>query len=79
MLTRSLIDEEWKTPINEIENNPQDYISKDENQLIDYSDHGKSNDLIYYETLHFLLSLQKKGLKPDFVVIQWSGVNRRVH
>ena len=68
MLTRSLIDEEWKTPINEIENNPQDYISKDENQLIDYSDHGKSNDLIYYETLHFLLSLQKKGLKPDFVV-----------
>lgn len=57
-----------------------DYSSNSDNHtLLELSDHGKSNDEIYYETLHFLLELEDRNNLPDIVVIQWSGVNRRVH
>tara|TARA_B100000530_G_scaffold328063_1_gene268497 strand:- start:365 stop:1249 length:885 start_codon:yes stop_codon:yes gene_type:complete len=84
MLSHSLINKEWdthETHYGQIHKatNPQSLVDKTKNQLFEFSDHGKSNDMIYYETLHFLLSLEKENIKPDFVVIQWSGVNRRVH
>ena len=48
-------------------------------KLLELSDHGKSNEEIYYETLHFLLELENRNNLPDIVIIQWSGVNRRLH
>ena len=50
----------------------------DKNYLLKNAEHGKSNDLIFFETLNVVLdSIGKK--KIDFAIIQFSGTNRRIH
>ena len=48
----------------------------DRNVLYNFSDSGKANDMIYYETLEFLSKCKAKNTKPDYVFIQWSGPSR---
>lgn len=43
------------------------------------ADSGKSNDLIFFETYNFINNSIEKGFHIDYAVIQWSGVNRRLH
>jgi hypothetical protein len=40
---------------------------------------GKSNDLIFFETLNFIYTKLFQNQKIDLLVIQWSGPNRRFH
>ena len=48
------------------------------NYLLKNAEHGKSNDLIFFETINVVLdSINKK--KIDLAIIQFSGVHRRVH
>jgi len=62
------------TPIiNLIKENP----TKDIHILL--ADYGKSNELIFFETLNILYQLDKHNIKIDFSIIQWTGPNRRVH
>lgn len=50
----------------------------DKNYLLKNAEHGKSNDLIFFETFNVVLDSIGKQ-KIDFAIIQFSGVNRRVH
>lgn len=43
------------------------------------ADYGKSNELIFFETLNILHQFDKNNIKVDFSIIQWTGPNRRVH
>lgn len=54
-------------------------ISDNPHQLIFQAHHGKSNDRIYFETIDSILRLIKMDKKPDYVLVQWSGPNRKVH
>jgi hypothetical protein len=40
---------------------------------------GGGNDYIYHKTLENVSLLINEGKKPDYVLIQWSGPNRRQH
>lgn len=40
---------------------------------------GKSNNLIFLETYHFVTNCIKKNIKIDYIIIQTSGPNRRFH
>jgi len=53
------------------------YSSK--NILFKHAFYGKSNDLIFYETLNYLYTTLNSDKKPDLLIIQWSGPNRRFH
>ena len=54
-------------------------LSENKNYLIKHAEHGKSNDLIFFESYNIIKDAIKNNVKLDFVVIQFSGVNRRVH
>lgn len=54
-------------------------LSENKNYLIKHAEHGKSNDLIFFESYNIIKNAIKNNVKLDFVVIQFSGVNRRVH
>lgn len=45
--------------------------------LINDSVSGSGNDRIFHITLESLTKLIESGNKPDLVVLQWTGVNRR--
>lgn len=46
--------------------------------LVFHAHHGKANDKIYYETIDTVLRMIEVDKKPDYVLIQWSGPNRKV-
>ena len=48
-----------------------------ENLLFNCARNGSGNDYIFHSTLEHITALINKSLKPDLVVIQWSGPNRR--
>jgi len=50
----------------------------DKTYLLKHAEHGKSNDLIFFETYNMVLDSIKHGKKIDYAIIQFSGVNRRV-
>lgn len=58
-----------------------DFSSLDDNEtyVLKHAEHGKSNDLIFFETYNMVLDSVKSGKKIDYAIIQFSGVNRRVH
>lgn len=53
--------------------------NKDNNILLKNAMSGKGNDLIFFETYTFVTSLLNRGYKPDYVIVQTSGPNRRYH
>lgn len=58
--------------------NPPD-IKLKENILYNESMHGAGNDYIFHKSLETISSLIQNGRKPNYVIIQWSGTNRRMH
>jgi len=50
-----------------------------ENIIFKNAFYAKSNDLIFFETINFLYTTLNTNLKPDLIIIQLSGPNRRVH
>lgn len=44
--------------------------------LYNFSDSGKGNDLIFFETIEFLNKCRNQEVVPDYVLIQWSGPSR---
>lgn len=50
-----------------------------ENILFNEAKNGVGNDYIYHTTLESLTKLIKEGKTPDYVLIQWSGPNRRMY
>ena len=49
------------------------------NYLLKNAEHGKSNDLIFFESYNVIKDSIINNVKLDFVVIQFTGVNRRIH
>jgi hypothetical protein len=47
--------------------------------LINESVCGVGNDFIFHKTLESITELINKNQKPELVIIQWSGPNRRLH
>tara|TARA_B110000285_G_C14938515_1_gene520801 strand:- start:46 stop:894 length:849 start_codon:yes stop_codon:yes gene_type:complete len=56
-----------------------DNVITDQDLLIRGAHHGKGNDTILFETYNCIKSLVSENIKIDYVVIQFSGVNRRIH
>lgn len=58
-----------------------DYVKPFEqaNNLINEARDGAGNDNIFHTSLETLTKLIKDNNKPDYVIIQWSGPNRRTH
>lgn len=54
-----------------------DEVEKDDNLVVNQAWFGKCNDRIYFETIDFILRMESKGLKPNYVLLQWSGPNRK--
>lgn len=54
-------------------------FSKESNVLYNQAMHGAGNDFIFHTSLETISSLLSNGNKPDYVIIQWSGPNRRMH
>lgn len=54
-------------------------IKKDSHVLYNQAAHGAGNDYICHISLETILALIHSGNKPDYVIIQWSGPNRRMH
>jgi len=56
----------------------KEYINNvNDNILINDSMDGAGNDYIYHTTVKNITSLIEKGMKPNYVIIQFSGPNRR--
>lgn len=67
-----------KRPYNEVSKTETSINLKLENDtLINDSVSGAGNDYIFHNTLESIDKLIKNNNKPDFVIIQWSGPNRR--
>ena len=47
--------------------------------LVNEGTTAAGNDHIFHQTLESICKLMGTGKKPDFVIIQWSGPNRREH
>jgi len=47
--------------------------------LINDSQCGVGNDFIFHKTLESITKLIDENKKPELVIIQWSGPNRRLH
>ena len=47
--------------------------------LVNEGTSGVGNDHIFHKTLESVSKLIRIGKKPDYVIIQWSGPNRREH
>ena len=54
-------------------------IKPNGNVLYNQAMHGAGNDYIFHRSLETISSLIDTGNKPDYVFIQWSGPNRRMH
>lgn len=50
-----------------------------ENVIFRQARFGKSNDLIFFETINFINYIYSIGKKIDLITLQWSGPNRRFH
>ena len=62
------------------ENSWANIIAKNNDlQLINESQCGVGNDFIFHKTLESISKLIDNNKKPEFVIIQWSGPNRRLH
>jgi len=60
--------------------NPTDKeIDMFDNILYNESLHGAGNDYIFHKSIETISTLISKNKKPDYVIIQWSGPNRRLH
>lgn len=60
--------------------NPQKTnFNSDSNVLYNEALHGAGNDYIFHKSLETISSLIENNNKPNYVVIQWSGPNRRIH
>ena len=64
-------------PVYTVKLNYDNYFQDD--VLFFDADSGKSNDLIFFETYSFITNSIQKGVHIDYSIIQWSGVNRRLH
>jgi len=51
-------------------------LTNNSNILYNDSDSAKGNDMIYIQTLEFLSQCRNEGIKPDYIIIQWSGPSR---
>lgn len=49
------------------------------NKVLVNANFGKSNDLIFFETINTIYECKNKKIKIDYVIIQFSGPNRRAH
>lgn len=47
-----------------------------QNSVYNFSDSGKGNDMIFYETIEFISKCKLNNIKPDYIFIQWSGPSR---
>jgi hypothetical protein len=62
------------------ENSWANVLSKNNNfDLINDSKCGVGNDFIFHKSLESLIKLIDENKKPELVIIQWSGPNRRLH
>jgi hypothetical protein len=62
------------------ENSWANILSKNNNlDLINDSQCGVGNDFIFHKSLESLIKLIDESKKPELVIIQWSGPNRRLH
>jgi hypothetical protein len=59
-------------------NNINEILKLNDNLGISIARSGKGNDAICFETIEAIEKLKSVNKKPDYVFIQWSGVNRRV-
>lgn len=53
--------------------------SNKKNTIFRQSLYGKSNDLIFFETINFINLIYSENKNIDLLLVQWSGVNRRIH
>ena len=51
----------------------------DNDFLVNDARSGIGNDKIFHQSMESICKLMGTGKKPDFVIIQWSGPNRREH
>lgn len=65
-----------KSNLHKLENWNKYFTSN--NTLVNESKSSKGNDRIYFESIDMIQRLILLDKKPDFVVIQWSGVNRKL-
>jgi hypothetical protein len=66
--------------LEEYSTNPKNIdLKKNSKVLYNEALHGAGNDFIFHKSLETLSSLIETGNTPDYVVIQWSGPNRRLH
>jgi hypothetical protein len=62
------------------ENSWANILSKNNNfDLINDSQCGVGNDFIFHKSLESITKLINENKKPESVIIQWSGANRRLH
>lgn len=54
-------------------------IKPNSNVLYNEALWGAGNDYIFHNSLEAISGLINSGNKPDYVIIQWSGPNRRMH
>lgn len=54
-------------------------IKPNTNVLYNQAMHGAGNDYIFHRSLETISGLLNSGIKPDYVLLQWSGPNRRMH
>lgn len=47
--------------------------------LLNESSNGAGNDYIFHRSLETITKLINYNIPPDYVIIQWSGPNRRMH
>lgn len=64
---------------NNYETNPPKNKIKDGNVLFNESEFGAGNDYIFHHSLESISELIQKNKKPNYVFIQWTGPNRRIH
>lgn len=62
-----------------VTNPPNTDFKNKSNVLYNQARHGAGNDFIFHISLETISSLIENGNKPDYVIIQWSGPNRRLH
>ena len=74
---------EWANPTeghyNTFKNVNFGTLDKNTTYLFKHAEHGKSNDLIFFETYNMVLDSIINNNKIDYAIIQFSGVNRRFH
>lgn len=56
-----------------------EYLNNNKSINLSFAYPSKSNDTIFFETHESLLYLKRINKLPDYVFIQWSGPNRRMH